>query len=338
METLNTLSWQMYEFLRRMEGDWHQRFAETADPVGAAEAFGRDWKPTATDQLDALFAAMSEQMDLLPTEELRRQEAGVRMLLHPWFLLSPFCRRVVDWPLGYPGDYRAVEMVFAGREAATTPIGNVLGNYTLGTGPCEAHRGRAGWAHARIDEWLVQSGTKRPHILSFACGPEVVLRRWVQAGGVADITLADHDTHALSHAGRQLWKVIRGRGNASTVRGVEANALHMPGGDALTLLGADRPYDVVTVLGLLDYLDDAQCVAFLGSLCSALRPGGLLLVSNVSGPNRWRALMELVGGWRVVHRSPDRFLEVLGRTERLADLDLTVHSSGTNVYVSGIRS
>jgi SAM-dependent methyltransferase len=337
VETLRSQSRELYTFLRQMEEDWHARLADHADPANAAANFVGDWSATTRDRFDALFASMSAEVDALPGDELRAEERHVRGLLQPYFFLSAFCRRVIDWPCGYPGDYRTVEMIFSGREVSSSPIGTLLGNYALQCGPCEAHRGRAVWTHAQIARWTKDTGETRPRILSFACGPEVVLRRWIQAGGEGDLTLADHDPHALAHAERLLRKVTTSRQNTSTVQTRRVSAFDLDESNAAHLLVDEQPFDVATVLGLLDYLDDVQTVAFLRALCATIRPGGRLLVSNVSGPNPWRALMETVGGWRVVHRSPERLAVLLTATERLGELDVTVHESGTNVYVAATR-
>ncbi len=337
MNSLISQASELHTFLREMTDEWNRRLADSDDLARAHDRFVEDYRPVASDRFDAAFASMSLEVDALDANELRRVEPIVRALLQPYFLLSPFCRRVVDWPCGYPGDYRAVEMLFSGHEVATSAVGTVLGNYTLHTGPCEAHRGRSPWSHAQIASWCADERVERPAILSFACGPEVVLRRWVAAGGVADITLADHDPHALAWASRRLGKVLNGTKNPSTVREVHADAREIIKGDAARRLGIRASFDVVLVLGLLDYLEDPICVAFLESLATALRPGGLILLSNVSGPNPARALMETVGGWRVIHRTPERFAGLVGAAEHFGDLDVTVHDSGTNVYVAARR-
>lgn len=337
MDALLSHAREMRTLFLHLTDEWNVRLTEADDISSAASQFVSDWAPAIKDRLDGLFAAMSLEVDALPPEELRRAEPVVRAFLQPYFLLSPFCRRVVDWPLGYPGDYRAVEMLFSGKEVGSSPVGTLLGNYTLGVAPCAAHRGRAPWTHTQVDAWIARNGVPRPRILSFACGPEVVLREWVRRGGTADLTLADHDPHALAFASRLLRKVIVAKGSPTSLREVRVDARDVMKGGALAHLGTDTPFDIVTVLGLLDYLDDAMCVTFLRSLADTIRPGGLLLLSNVSGPNPARALVETVGGWRILHRTPEAFAALVGAVERFTELDVTVHVSGTNVYVAATR-
>ncbi len=332
---LDEATFAVYTYLAGLEAEWHRRAAACADAdalLAEHQACVEEWTGPVQERLDALFVPMTALWEAMPGAERTRSLALHRRLVQPFFLQSPFCRRAVDKPLGYPGDYGLVEMIFAGREEANSPLGTLLGAYALTVGPSAAHRGRLPWAHRQLDAHIAAQGLARPKILSFACGPEVVLREWVRRGRAADIVLADHDTDALAWAKKRLLRALP-RGASTTVTTVEANAFALLRGVPVDqALDGHAEFDAVLVLGLLDYLDDAQVVGFLRSLAGAARPGGLLLASNLHAPNPWRSLMELTSDWNVAHRSVAEFEGLVNATGALRGARSELHESGTNLY------
>ena len=92
------------------------------------------------------------------------------------------------------------------------------------------------------------------------------------------------------------------------------------------------------VLGLLDYLDDDATVSLLSMLREVLRPGGVLLLSNLHAPNPWRALMELTADWNVIHRTVPEFEGLVRAVGGFDPPSTTLHVSGTNLYCAARRS
>src|SRR5262249_41163121 len=158
------------------------------------------------------------------------------------------------------------------------------------------HRARAGWVHGHLRRLAEQIPGRPLHVLSFACGPERVLREHVAAGNDCAITLADADGRALKYAAGKLEAIRARSGVSSEVRSVEISAFRLirdPSSVEVLRGGPDGAgYDAVLVLGLLDYLKDAQCSRFLDVLATTLRPGGICLLTNLHRVNRWRSLME----------------------------------------------
>jgi extracellular factor (EF) 3-hydroxypalmitic acid methyl ester biosynthesis protein len=264
-----------------------------------------------------------------------------RIALQGFFMQAPIIRRVFDQPLGYPGDYGVVEMLFDGQDGAVSPLGKLLARYTFAVGPSRAHRGRVPWAVGHLHR--LHRGAGRPlRVLSVACGPERVLRQFVAEGGRCAMTLCDVDRRALDVCRRQFAKLGPRLDAPGAVEYVElsphrlikdagAAAALRPGG------GADG-YDVILVLGLLDYLRSAEVARFLDVMVDLLATGGQLLLTNVHAVNPWRAYMEYVGNWNVVHRDVPSFQAMaVGEPARLRPVELTLDETGTNIYFLGTR-
>ena len=254
-----------------------------------------------------------------------------RTLVQPLFLSVPVIRRSVDRPLGYPGDYLMVEAIFGDGRAPCSPFAALLERVVLECAPSRAHRYRAPWALA----WLEQHARERGEplrVLSFACGPERILRAHAEAGASFDATLCDHDPRALAHAQATLAGAVAGRG---TVQCVKLSAIGLiRGGPALPAELASA-FDAVLVLGLFDYLSDLLVRRLAGALRTLLRPGGLLLASNLDRRNPHRCLMEYVGDWYVLHRDHAEFERLMLTLPGLSTLDLSTDPNATNLLFMG---
>jgi extracellular factor (EF) 3-hydroxypalmitic acid methyl ester biosynthesis protein len=254
---------------------------------------------------------------------------------------APVIRRVFDQPLGYPGDYGVVEMLFDGQDGAVSPLGKLLARYTFAVGPSRAHRGRAPWAVGHLHRLHREAG--RPlRVLSIACGPERVLRQFVVEGGQCAMTLCDVDRRALDVCRRQFAKLGHRLDAPSTVECVELSPRRLiteaGAAEVLRPGGGAEGYDVILVLGLLDYLRSAEVARFLDVMVDLLATGGHLMLTNVHAVNPWRAYMEYVGNWNVFHRDVPSFRAMaVGEPARLQPVELTLDETGTNIYFLGTR-
>ena len=261
-------------------------------------------------------------------------QAQHRVLVQPLFLGVPLIRRALDRPLGYPGDYMMVEMIFGAAGTPECPLARWLSTVILDAAPSRAHRFRAPWTHAWLDREAARLG--RPlRVLSFACGPEIVLRSYVQTGRRCEIVLCDHEPRALALAQAQL----RLRLTQDLVpRCIQLSVVELlRGGERARQLQAATAdgFDVVLVLGLFDYLRGNLVTRMVRALRALLRPDGLLLASNLSHDNPHRSLMEYVADWSVLHRSPAEFASLVFEGGALEQLELTIDPNGANLLCAG---
>jgi hypothetical protein len=150
-----------------------------------------------TEFLDTAYAQLADLDRALTQEEHRSCVAYHRALVQPFFLQTRFVRRSVDKPLGYPGDYGLVEILFDNKSDGDSPLSRLLSSYALNCGPARAHRSRMSWVHGYLHDRTQRTPERQLHVLSFACGPERILREFV--AGTCAITLCDFDSRALSY-------------------------------------------------------------------------------------------------------------------------------------------
>jgi SAM-dependent methyltransferase len=297
--------------------------------------------PELTAWLDRHFTRLTELDAQLTDEERERALEHHRSAVQPFFLQSPFVRRAVDKPLGYPGDYVTVEMLFGTEDQGVSTMARMLSHYALNVGPAQAHRARPPWLMGHLHRHEQELG--RPlRVLSFACGPEHALREYTALGGTGSFILCDFDPAPLDYCRRQFEKLARmPRGGIPpperTFVQLSTYQLIRYRDSLDKLRHPEGPLDVVVAAGILDYLKDNVLSRFLELMSSLLAPGGLLLLTNLHQQNNWRSFMEYVGDWNVHHRTRQQFQELCEgpRERRMATRELTTDSTGTNLFWAG---
>jgi len=299
--------------------------------------------PEVSAWLDRLYFRLTELNATMTEEERERALEHHRAAVQPFFLQCPFVRRAVDKPLGYPGDYVTVEMLFGSEDQGVSTLARLLSHYALNCGPAQAHRARPPWIMGHMRR-LEQERGRPLRVLSFACGPEHSLREHTALGGTGSYLLCDFDPAPLDYCRRQFEKLARMPRSGvpmPELRFIQLSTYQLIRyRDSLQKLHhPDGPLDIVVAAGILDYLKDNVIARFLDMMSSLLAPGGVLLLTNLNQQNPWRAFMEYVGDWVVVHRTPEHFRSLCeGPAERnLTTLDLTMDPSGTNLFWAGQR-
>lgn len=198
-----------------------------------------------------------------------RCEFGRWMLLHGGWN-AYWTRYVIDYePPAEPAEANPVELMFLTRASAII-----------------ATRQRAAIFQEVIGAFI-ESGTVA---MSVGCGFMDELLRVPNAGQAAHLIGVDLDPEALTGA----VQTAAEQGLAELCLFAEGDAWDLPG--AYVVHGEPGTYqelvaggvDLVTSNGLNVYVvDDAQTTALYKSFRSAMRPGGMLVVSAVVPPEEW---------------------------------------------------
>ncbi|MFY0580411.1 class I SAM-dependent methyltransferase [Cystobacter fuscus] len=298
--------------------------------------------PEVTVWLDGYFHRLTQLNHQLTSEERERALEHHRSAVQPFFLQSPFVRRAVDKPLGYPGDYVTVEMIFDSEDRGVSTLARILTHYSVNCGPGRGHRARVPWLLGHLHRQAQALG--RPlRVLSFACGPEHTLREYTALGSTGDFTLSDFDPAPLDFNRRQFEKLARLPRNGvppPNVRFIQMSTYNLLRQREAPekLRHPEGPMDVVIAAGILDYLKDNVIHRFLDTMSSLLAPGGLLLLTNLHQENPWQSFMEYVCDWYVIHRTQDKFQALCEGTPARGVKTLeniTDASSHTNILWAG---
>jgi hypothetical protein len=217
--------------------------------------------------------------------------------------LSPFAARCFHKPLGYPGDFEMMNMLYRNESLGDTLFGRSLSRILLDSDAGQAVRHRAHYVVGKITA-AAHGGPHRPaRILSVAAGPamelQLILRKdpALLRTGRAKITLLDQDDSALRHAREQIQALAAQASVEVTLRCVNTSIR------TVIAEGLHGSYDLIYSAGLFDYLKDRTARAAGIRLVDALAPGGTAVIGNFGVANPTRPLMELILDWPLHHRS-----------------------------------
>jgi extracellular factor (EF) 3-hydroxypalmitic acid methyl ester biosynthesis protein len=284
--------------LRRQVRAFSRFFASM--PAGSAAAMHGT-----ISQMHALCAELAR----LPPSRWRTPE--VQEALAPAAELqsrSSLVRRLREWPRGYPGDFETVELLVKGSEVPTSanPV-EWIDWYALNTPIGQQHRNKIWW------QYLQMCAVTPGRILSVGCGGGADFNIAPHRFTGSTVVLVDQDMQALQLAHDRLQRYCE---------------VHTISGDirrAIRKAQDEGPYDIVACGGLFDYLDERTIVVLLKEIRErALKLGGSVLFTNIAEENPFRAWMEAIADWKLIHRSE-------------TDIRRIVEAAGFDLYGLNIR-
>jgi extracellular factor (EF) 3-hydroxypalmitic acid methyl ester biosynthesis protein len=182
-----------------------------------------------------------------------------------------------------------------------------------------AHRNRIDYLVEKLRTECARRVTRgKTRIFNLACGPAVEIQRFLrecEESDLAEIDLLDFNAETLDYT-RERIQEARMSGGRETKVGYFQRSVHQLL-RAATQGGEDEftGYDIVYCAGLFDYLSQRVCKRLVELFCTMVKPGGLVIVTNVSDTNPSKAWMEYLVEWNLIYRGrpemedlvPDRF-------------------------------
>jgi hypothetical protein len=268
--------------------------------------------------------------------QLRLAKDYTEAHLTPELMGAPLWRQAYTKPLGYPGDYVAMNYMYRGAPEGDTPFGRVAHELAVHIGQFVVKR-KDLVRHA-IAEAVARHGGPGPCVVaSLGCGPAREVSEFLAHDPLAarptHFFLVDQDGDALRFCGQQMSAAIREGASDGAAR-VEMRHLSV-----LRLLREIEPgellppADLIYSAGLLDYFSDRTCRILTQRLYDALRPGGHLLLGNMKAGTDMLWPLELIADWSLRYRSAE---SILSWTEGLegAEISLRTEATGYDYLVS----
>lgn len=297
------------EFERLVPNDPLHRAEEEAELFGRLRA---RWGDAYYGAVAALHA-QSKQLDEASVPLARSYASSALM---PILIACPLHRRAYEKPLGYAGDYRMMELYFARDLVGETLFGRFLHTIAQGYSLGRAVIAREELLRNAVREAADSPGDGPVRVLSVASGPALELRRLVRETTSLrrplQLLLLDQDEGALEIAYRRLQRILV-EGHREELP-VTVECLHFSVKqllqprtleEAAVFDGALADLDLVYTAGLYDYLPEPVAKRLTRLLYTRLRPGGRLLLGNLTETPDSTWIMEYVLGWHLLYRTDE---------------------------------
>jgi len=220
-------------------------------------------------------------------------------------------------PRGYAGDFEMIERIYDRVVSPDERLARWDRFFHEGAAP-QAVRNRAQYIHDILEDGGYRS------LLSLGCGSGRDLSKTNDGGLVERMMLVDADGDAIAKA---------------------RNCLDNPSIEYTFLqknvfrLKLDEAFDIVWSAGLFDYLNTRRAVFLLERVRGSMADGARIVIGNFSRDhNPSRPYMELVGEWRLIHRSEQEMADLMiaaGFDAR----NVSVESDGTgvNLFANAVK-
>lgn len=278
-----------------------------------------------------LFGRFEEVATTIKKPRKSAHRLFVRRNLHPVLLLSRFITRAFRKPLGYAGDFEIVRMIVNDSFVGTSLFSRVLNHWVLQQPPAAAHRYRLEYLERVIAD-VIQRPQSREllSVVSVGAGPAIEIERAasrIESGAIVRFELIDFNSATIEY----LRKV--GERVEELQKGWKVNPKLMAAQRLIrpkeVIFGQQ---DLIYCAGLLDYLSNALSARLVEQLWGAVRPGGSLVLTNVTWSNPVQQTMEYLLEWFVEHRSGEQ-VEVMLRSMGARQIVREEDPTGVNVLI-----
>ncbi len=269
--------------------------------------------------------------------EVSVHKSYARRELHPIMLCSPFLYRTYTKPLGYAGDYEMVNMMLRNPYEGSSAFAKLLNFALLNTAPVVAHRNRIDFLVEKLRaECVRRVSLGKTRIFNLACGPAVEVQRFLrecEESDLAEIDLLDFNAETLDYT-RERIQEARMSGGRETKVGYFQRSVHQllraasqGGEDEFT------GYDIVYCAGLFDYLSQRVCKRLVELFCTMVKPGGMVIVTNVSDTNPSKAWMEYLVEWNLIYRGRAEMEDLVPASFPVREIRITEDVTGVNLFL-----
>lgn len=269
--------------------------------------------------------------------EVSVHKSFARRELHPIMLCSPFLYRTYTKPLGYAGDYEMVNMMLRNPYEGSSAFAKLLNFALLNTEPVVAHRNRIDYLVEKLRSECARRVSKgKTRIFNLACGPAMEVQRFLreyEESDLAEIDLLDFNSETLEYTRERIQEARMAGGRETPVRYFQRSVHQLL--RAATQGGEEEftGFDIVYCAGLFDYLSQRVCKRLVELFCTMAKPGGLVIVTNVSDSNPSKAWMEYLVEWNLIYRGRKEMDDLVPDNVPVRKTSIQADVTGVNLFL-----
>jgi extracellular factor (EF) 3-hydroxypalmitic acid methyl ester biosynthesis protein len=288
-------------------------------------------------QIHEAMQAFENSARSIAPEDQASHKFYVRRQIHPLVLCSPFAYRTFYKPLGYAGDYEMVNMMLRPPYEGASLFAKSINCAFLKTPPVEAHRNRIDYLQRVLSKTVEQKTGERVKILNLGCGPAHEIQKFLRESPLSDqcdFTLIDFNEETLHATEGKLEDLKQNHGRTVNLEMIQRSVhqlLKQAGtGDAVMKWDS---YDLVYCAGLFDYLSQRVCRRLTEIFHMLARPGGRVVVTNVSSTNPSIGWMEYLLEWNLIYRNNEEMKDLVPRHAPSGNVNLFTDTTGVNLFL-----
>ncbi|HEY4219043.1 MAG TPA: cyclic nucleotide-binding domain-containing protein [Gemmatimonadaceae bacterium] len=288
--------------------------------------------------LDALVAAGMD--DPLSFTDPSALEAGFGAYVFregfPIFMSSATLARCYTKPRGYPNDWETLRRIHRNEPEGEGRLGALVDRWFLDRPICRTIRASRDWMASLLVEAADGAADHPIEVTSVAskAGSELLDAMAARPGAIR-ATCLDGDPAALREGGQ----LARRLSLEDAVSFVNANVVRVAAGETRVAL---PPQQVISALGLLEYLNDADVVALLNWARATLAPGGAFIGTNLRISGSDRVLTNHILEWPIVSRSEGELRDLIAESafghSADAEPEIALDQESGTVFARVVRS
>ena len=234
--------------------------------------------------------------------------------------ITRFVRRK---PLGYAGDFMVMNYFYdyIDKYLGETSYEKLIQDYGCNIPIAYSVVERKEFLKQKILDMLAEKDSVR--ILSVASGSARELIELAEEGKIDKplyFDCLDVEPEAFEYIKKSLDKILPENKKNLTIRFIQADFLDLvKGRDVHDLF---KKYDFVYSSGLFDYLSDRMAKRLILSLFGLLDNDAPLIVTNARKEDYYRAYYEMLGGWKLIHRSEKEMLDLASEIKENCSAEL----------------
>lgn len=255
------------------------------------------------DEMHKLFAQFKTLVDTFSQDEVIIHKKYFRSNFHPSVLNAPFLKRAYEKPLGYAGDFGLMVMLYEYGDIGENLFEKFIHRFSCNEPASIANKNRVEFLAEYINEYFEKNKIITAKVSSIACGPakEIeLLADIVDDHKQLNFVLVDQEPKALEYAQSKIKSASRKKNIKSIFLQEDAVLGIIKNKDFVEHI---KNSDVIVSAGLFDYLSDRVSKRLIQSFCELIKPGGIILIGNVSKDNPDRFSMDYFMEWNLVLRN-----------------------------------
>lgn len=318
------------EEARVSDGNPDQRLRLEREALDAVES-------RATEYINRCIARMTDVVRHFTPQEHQFHRIFFQRHLHSFLLLSPFVKRAYLKPLGIPGDYEMMNMLYGDHDQGETLFARLINRYSCRVTAARAVTGRVPYMLGKLNSTLgrVLKEKDTVSVMSVGCGPAKEIQELIRTNRMSDrcrVTLIDAAPEALQYGYatiNELKKAMQSRMKLHCLNQSVRQLILNPS----FLLDTAGGQDLIYAVGLFDYLPSHIARRVFKNLHSLLNQGGNLIIGNFDLSNDSRYYMEYGLEWYLLYRTPEEIVRFAGEISSLSRISVEMDERKVQLYL-----